>query len=167
MTVRRRRLPTNPIKLDDVIQSGASPSGSGGEQSPPVTAKGRRRKRGSVGGFHSRLDAPLREGEHRRWVNDDGNRIAECRELGYEFVSETGIQTADPGSRISRLVGTKANGEPLHAYLMETPDELFAEGQAEQEAACKLIDEAIAAGRDSTGRMDQHQYGHGSIKSDR
>jgi hypothetical protein len=120
-----------------------------------------------VGGFVSKLDAPLREGETRRWVNDDGNRIAECRELGYEFVSEKGIQTADPGSRISRLVGTKADGKPLHAYLMETPNELFAEGQSEREAANRLIDEAITAGRDSTGRMDEHQYGQGSIKSDR
>jgi hypothetical protein len=163
-TPRRRRLPAIQT------ESGSSPTGSGGEQSSPVTSEAkpiRRRKRGSVGGFHSKLDAPLRAGETRRWVNDDGNRIAECRELGYEFVSEKGIQTADPGSRISRLVGTKANGEPLHAYLMETPDELFAEGQSEREASCRLIDEAITAGRDSTGRMDEHQYGQGSIRSDR
>lgn len=165
MTVRRRRLPDTPVKLSEVIESGPSPLGSGEASASPVTT--RRRKRGSVGGFVSKLDAPLREGETRRWVNDDGNRIAEVRELGYEFVSEKGIQTADPGSRVSRLVGTKANGEPLHAYLMETPDELFAQGQAEKEAANQLIDEAITAGRDSTGRMDEHQYGHGSIKSDR
>lgn len=158
MTVRRR-----PIPLSDVIASGNTPSGSGGEQSSPA----KRRRRKSVGGFVSKLDAPLRQGETRRWVNDDAGRIDELRELGYEFVSEKGIQTADPGSRISRLVGTKANGEPLHAYLMETPDELFAQGQSEREAACQLIDEAITAGRDSTGRMDEHQYGQGSIKSDR
>jgi hypothetical protein len=99
-------------------------------------------------------------------VNDDGNRIAQMRELGYEFVSETGIQTADPGSHVTRLVGTKANGEPLHAHLMETPDELYAEGVAEKEAANRLIDEAITAGRDSTGRLE-NQYGHGSIKVER
>jgi hypothetical protein len=161
-TPRRRRLSQQP---ETPIASGPSPLGSGGEQSPPVS--GRRRKRGSVGGFVSKLDAPLRDGEVRRWVNDEGNRIAELRELGYEFVTDTGVQTSSPGSRISRLVGTKANGEPLHAYLMETPDELFAQGVAEREAANRLIDEAITAGRDSTGRMDEHQYGHGSIKSDR
>lgn len=160
---RRRRLPTEPVELATVIKSGPSPLGSGGERSPPVN----RRVRKKVGALVSKLDAPLRQGETRRWVNDDGNRIAEVRELGYEFVSETGIQTADPGSRVSRLVGTKANGEPLHAYLMETPDELYAEGIAEQEAANRQIDEAITAGRDSTGRMDEHQYGHGSIKVDR
>lgn len=156
---RRRRVP-------QTTESGAtSPAaGEGAVKAAPSTS---RRRRKTVGGFNDKLAAPLREGETRRWVNDDGNRIAECRELGYEFVSETGIQTADPGSRISRLVGTKANGEPLHAYLMETPDELFAQGVAEQEAANRLIDESIAAGRDSTGRMDEHQYGQGSIKVER
>jgi hypothetical protein len=126
----------------------------------------KRRRRASVGGHALKLSAPTREGVTRRWVNDDGNRIAEARELGYDFVSETGIQTADPGSHISRLVGTKANGEPLHAHLMETPNELYAEGVAEKEAANRLIDEAITAGRDSTGRLE-NQYGHGSIKVER
>ena len=156
---RRRGIP-------QTSESGAtSPAtGEGAAKSAPSTARRRRKK---IGEFALKLAAPQREGEKRRWVNDDGNRLAECRELGYEFVSETGIQTADPGSRISRLVGTKANGEPLHAYLMETPDELYAQGEAEKEAANRLIDEAITAGRDSTGRMDEHQYGQGSIKVER
>ena len=145
--------------------SAASPpaTGEGAERSAPSS----RRRRTSVGGHKSKLDAPARAGEVRRWVNDDGNRIDECRELGYEFVSDKGVQTSSPGSRISRLVGTKANGEPLHAYLMETPDELYAQGLAEQEASNRLIDEAITAGRDSTGRMDEYQYGQGSIKVER
>jgi hypothetical protein len=171
MTGPRRRLPpipAAPIVLSHVIEPAKSgpPSGSGGEQSPPVTGE-KRRRRSSVGGFKSKLDAPLRNGEVRRWANDDGNRLAELRELGYEFVSDTDIQTAVPGSNIARLVGTKANGEPLHAYLMETPDELYAQGVKEQEAANRQIDEAITAGRDSTGRMDEHQYGQGSIKVER
>jgi hypothetical protein len=170
MTIRRRRraTPTAPIALSDVIEpatTGPKPSGQtpSGEQSSPA----KRRRRGKIGSFALKLSAPPRDGHKRRWVNDDGNRIAELTELGYEFVSETGIQTADPGSHITRLVGTKANGEPLHAHLMETPDELYAEGVAEKEAANRLIDEAITAGRDFTGRMDEHQYGHGSIKVER
>jgi hypothetical protein len=172
MTVRRRRraTPTAPIALSDVIEpattgpkpSGQTPSGSGGEQSSPA----KRRRRSKVGGFGLKLHAPSRDGQKRRWVNDDGNRIAELTELGYEFVSETGIQTADPGSRVTRLVGTKANGEPLHAYLMETPDELYAQGESEKEAVNRQIDEAITAGRDLEGRVE-NQYGHGSITSGR
>lgn len=168
MTGPRRRRTSQPHGEPIALasSSGEPPAGSGGEvpASPPDTPK--RRRRASVGGHALKLSAPTREGVKRRWVNDDGNRIAEARELGYDFVSETGIQTADPGSHVTRLVGTKANGEPLHAHLMETPDELYAEGVAEKEAANRLIDEAITAGRDSTGRLE-NQYGHGSIKVER
>jgi hypothetical protein len=157
MTARRRRgrPPSTPIALDKVIE-------------PAVTGPKpeSRRRRASVGGFALKLSAPSREGHVRRFCNDDGNNIAQKKELGYEFVSETGIKTADPGSHVTRLVGTKANGEPLHAHLMETPDELYAEGIAEKEAANRQIDEAISAGRDSTGRLE-NSYGQGSIKVER
>jgi hypothetical protein len=163
---RRGRPPSTPIALSDVIE----PATTGPKSSTTDASAGekptKRRRRGKIGGFALKLSAPSREGHKRRWVNDDGNRIAELGELGYDFVSETGIQTSGPGSHITRLVGTKANGEPLHAHLMETPDELYAEGESEKEAANRLIDEAITAGRDSTGRLE-NQYGHGSIKVER
>ena len=132
----------------------------------PVPVNGRRR-RASTGGHSLKLTAPPRDGYKRHWFNDDGNRLADAHELGYDHVVGGGIQTSDPGSRISRLVGTKANGEPLRAYLMETPDELYAQGLAEKEAHNRQIDEAIIAGRDSTGQMGSETYGSGSIKSDR
>ena len=131
-------------------------------------AKDKRRRRSSTGGHALKLAAPTRDGYTRRWVNDDGNRIADSEELAYSFVNDKGITSTDPGSRISRLVGTKANGEPLRAYLMETPDELYAEGVAEKEAHNRQIDDAIAAGRDSTGQMSSTEtYGQGSITRDR
>jgi len=127
----------------------------------------RRRRRASVGGHALKLDAPQRPGFKRRWFNDDGNRLADAHELGYDPVHDPDVQTSDVGSGISRLVGTKANGEPLRAYLMETPDELFAEGIAEKEARNRLVDDSIAAGRDSTGQMSSHDtYGQGSIQRD-
>jgi len=133
-----------------------------------TTEPGKRRRRASVGGHALKLSAPARPGYTRRWFNDDGNRIADAEELAYEHVHEAGIKTSGPGTRISRLVGTKANGEPLHAFLMETPDELFAEGVAEKEAHNRQIDDAIIAGRDSTGQMSSNEtYGQGSIQRDR
>lgn len=127
-----------------------------------------RRRRASVGGHALKLKAPTRAGFKRRWFNDDGNRLADAHELGYAFVSETGIETSAPDSRVSRLVGTKANGDPLRSYLMETPDELYAEGEAEKEANNRLVDEAIVAGCDSTGQMSPTEtYGRGSIQRDR
>lgn len=127
----------------------------------------KRRRRASVGGHALKLDAPNRPGFKRRWFNDDGNRLADAHELGYDHVHETNVQSTDVGSGVSRLVGTKANGEPLRAYLMETPDELYAEGMAEKEARNRLVDDSIAAGRDSTGQMSSHDtYGQGSIQRD-
>ena len=163
---RRGRPPSKPaVDLAAVlpgIAKPAEPASEAGEQ------PAKRRRRASVGGHALKLTAPARTGCTRRWVNDDGNRLATADELGYDHVSDKGLQTSGPGSRASRLVGTKANGEPLHAYLMETPDELYAEGLAEKEAAAAQIDEAIKAGRDSTGQMSPTEtYGHGSISSDR
>jgi hypothetical protein len=129
----------------------------------------KRRRRAKVGGHAMKLLAPARPGYTRRWVNDDSNRIAQADDLAYDFVYEPDAQSTDVGSRISRLVGTKANGEPLRAYLMETPDELYAEGLAEKAAHNQQIDEAISAGSPVDGRIapDAEQYGQGSIKRDR
>lgn len=154
---RRRTLPTPETQQEEPLAGADTPT--------------KRRRRSSVGGHALKLSAPNRAGHTRRWVNDEGNNLAEKVELGYDFVSEDGLQTSSTGSRVSRLVGTKANGEPLHAFLMETPDELYAQGVAEKEAYNRQIDEAIEAGRDSTGQMSQvpstEQYGHGSIRTDR
>lgn len=131
----------------------------------------KRRRRASVGGHSLKLSAPPREGYTRRWVNDAANRVAEIQELAYDFVDEKGIKTDDPSSRVARVVGTKPNGEPLKAYLMETPDELYQEGVAEKEAHNSRIDDAIRRGQDTTGTMDGNTYSpagsNSSIKVDR
>jgi hypothetical protein len=158
---RRRTVTKQPAAV------AAAPVAESVAAAPEPTAEpGKRRRRASVGGHALKLSAPTRPGYKRRFFNDDANRLATAAELGYEHVSETGLQTSGPGSRVSRLVGTKANGEPLHAFLMETPDELYAQGEAEKEAACRTVDDAIRAGRDSTGQMSPEEtYGQGSIKS--
>lgn len=172
MTVtRRRRGPNKPKAAASPRAAAPAPieAATITTESPPAVAEATtRRRRASVGGHALKLTAPTREGWTRRWFNGDGNRIADAEELGYSHVSDTAIKTSGPGSVVSRLVGTKANGEPLSAFLMETPNELYAEGIAEREAHSRLIDDAIRAGRDSTGQMSSTEtYGHGSIKSDR
>ena len=160
--VRRGRRPN--VKPTDVEKSAVVATQDEAAQDGGSLPK--RRRRASVGGHAAKLSAPQRDGHSRRWFNDDANRIAEADELGYDFVTDNGIKTSSPGSRVSRLVGTKANGEPLHAFLMETPNELYAEGAAEKEAHNRQIDDAIKAGRDSTGQMSSNEtYGQGSIKS--
>lgn len=148
---RRGRPPINPEASDQ-------------GEAPP-----KRRRRASVGGHAMKLQAPQRKGYVRRWVNDDGNRLAKAEELAYDFVTDPDAQSTDVGSRISRLVGTKANGEPLRAYLMETPEEEYRAGLDEKESLNSQIDEAITRGVDSTGQLApaSEQYGEGSIKRDR
>lgn len=151
--------------------------GPGANPAPAVSAgpsaaePAKRRRRAPVGGLRLKLDAPARPGFVRRWFNDEGNRIAEAGELAYDHVTQDGVQTSAVDSRISRLVGTKANGEPLRAFLMETPVEEYAAGQADKEATARQVDEAIEAGRDSTGQMSSipqsEVYGQGSITRDR
>ena len=129
----------------------------------------KRRRRASVGGHALKLQAPPRAGFVRRWFNDDGNRIADAEGLAYDFVTDVTIQGTGEGSRISRLVGTKANGEPLRAYLMETPEEEYRAGLDEKEGVNRQIDDAIMGGLDSTGQLapPSEQYGQGSITRDR
>jgi hypothetical protein len=129
----------------------------------------KRRRRASVGGHALKLEAPTRAGFVRRWVNDDNNRIAKADDLAYDFVTDTSIQGTGEGSRVSRLVGTKPNGEPLRAYLMETPVEEYQAGLAEKEAVNRQIDDAITRGEDSTDQLapKAEQYGSGSITQDR
>ena len=137
------------------------------EASAPEAPK--RRRRPSVGGHAMMLEAPTRAGYTRRWFNDHDNRIAQGHDLGYDLVTDGSIQSSDPGSRVSRLVGTKKNGEPLRAFLMETPDALYAEGLAEKEAEAQRIDQAISAGETSEGHMAQipQDERYGTVKVDR
>jgi len=138
------------------------------EAAPEVAQPTKRRRRASVGAAAMKLSAPGRAGFVRRWFNDLGNRIADAGELAYDFVTDTGVKSHSQDTRISRLVGTKPDGSPLHAFLMETPEDEYAGGVSEKEAQNRKVDEAIRDGRDSTGQMDSREtYGHGSIKTDR
>lgn len=139
------------------------------EVAPEAVAKPTaRRRRSQIGDFAMKLTAQARPGFMRRWFNDKDNRIAEAGELAYDHVTDEGIESSDPGARISRLVGTKPNGEPLRAYLMETPVEEYQAGVADREAQNSLVEQAILDGRDSTGQMDSKDtFGRGSIQRDR
>lgn len=139
-----------------------------GETPSDAAAPTRRRKRGKIGGMSLKLEAPSKPGFVRRWVNDQNNRIAETQDLAYDFVTDQSIQSSGSDTRVSRLVGNQANGEPLRAYLMETPVEEFIEGVKEKEAFNRRVDEAITTGSDFTGQMPSKEtYGHGEITRDR
>jgi len=151
--VRRGRPPKSEELAEAIIETN--------EQTDAAPSK--RRRRASVGGHALKLQAPVRAGYTRRWMNDLNNRIAEADDLAYDFVFEKGIKTDDPSSRVSRIVGTKANGEPLKAYLMETPNELYAEGVSEKEAQNARVEDDVREGRYSEGHGGDNTFGSGSI----
>lgn len=121
------------------------------------TPKTQRRKRGQVAGFRLKLDAPQREGFVRRWVDNSPTRIAEMQELGYDFVldkaAEGKARTDGLGTRIARHAGKQDDGSPQHLVLMETPIEEYRVGEAEKEERLKPFEEALRAGADTTGRL--------------
>ena len=119
--------------------------------------KSQRRRRSSVGGLKQKLAAPQRKGFVRRWVDDDPSRIMELEELGYTLASdragEGDARTDGLGSRITRHAGKRENGQPHHLVLMECREDDYAQGTAEKEEALKPFEEAIRAGADTTGRL--------------
>ena len=116
-----------------------------------------RRKRVPLGQIRMKLKAPEREGYIRRWACDRPGRIEELLDAGYEFVSkesgacETGDITARQGhdSRIQRVVGTHDTGEPMVAYLMETPREFYDEDQAAKLERTMEVEKSITRGKDT------------------
>lgn len=118
-----------------------------GQATPPRE----RRRRASVGGHALRLDAPERPGWKRRWVNGDPLRVKRMEELGYSVVadpaSEGNKRTDSLGTRITRHAGRDDEGKPYQTILMETPDDLYAQGEAEKEDGRKAFEEAIRKGR--------------------
>lgn len=118
-----------------------------------------RRRRAPLSAVRTRLDAPQREGYVRRWVDDNPVRIAQMHDLGYDFVQDKAdkaeARTDGVGTRVSRMGGKRDDGSPHQLVLMETPIEEFERGKAEKEEALKPFEEALKAGADTTGRLQE------------
>ena len=129
-----------------------------------------RKRRAKVGGHALKLKAPDRPGFTRRFAIARPDRIAELEELGYTVVSDPSTASIGLGSgTVQRPAGIGESGERYNHILMETPDELYAQGVAELEEHNSQIDQAIRAGRDVTGRLtvDETYGGQGSIRTER
>lgn len=109
-------------------------------------AKEARSNSGALG--EQKLVAPTREGFYRRWINDDGNRLADKLNKGYDFVRKgsagtENVFTTDPGDRISQLVGLTKTNDPMRAYLMEIPEGWRNEDQEQREDRRRVQDEQL------------------------
>lgn len=99
-------------------------------------------------------------GHHLYWENDDEGAIEQLLYEGFAFArpDEVNMQSAtasrnaivgdsDITDRVSRYVGTKADGSPLRAYLLKCPDEIWAERESDRYEAADERDAAIRAGQ--------------------
>lgn len=122
-----------------------------------------RRQRASTGGMKLKLDAPKRPGFVRRFVKNDPSRIMAMHGLGYDF-AEADTRTDDLGTRITRYAGKGEHGNPEHLVLMETPASEYAIGVAEKEEQRQPFEQALRAGRATSGELTD-QYQPGSAKT--
>lgn len=94
-----------------------------------------------------KLIAEKREGYVPRWINDDGDRIQQAIQGGWDFVLRDKKATSDDlGNRISRSVGVKSAGGVLTAYLMEIREDWFIADQAEKQKSIDATENIIKRG---------------------
>lgn len=122
------------------------------------------------------LDAQI-AGHRCRWINDEGDRVLQALNGGYEHVTkdelkELGVligdsdvvKNEDLGSLVSKVVGTNDNGQPKRAYLMKIRNEFYKEDQMAKQAELDEVDRALREGGqfrkdigDSAYRRDEHK----------
>lgn len=107
-----------------------------------------------------------------RWINDRGDRLSEAQVGGYSFetdsktaskvgdVSGSNDIAASPGvdTRIRRRVGYYEAGNPVYAYLMTIPQDIF---DADQELKMKEIDDiekGMLGGKGKDGKQIPGTY---------
>lgn len=105
------------------------------------------------------------EGYHYHWINDLPGRLELAEASGYQFVLREDVQlqpgvtprNSDSGSKVSQIVGRGEDGQPLRAYLMRIPQEMYEESQAFVQAQLDKTENAIRRGR-TTGQEDGSFY---------
>lgn len=120
---------------------------------PAKTKK--RKERIPFGTIRQKLNYKGRAGKVSRWVNDVGGRCQLAEDGGYSFVTDNDLKIGDTDvgsgnqsldTRVSRIVGTLADGSPQRAFLMEIDEEVYKDDQKEKQKKIDLIDDQIQRG---------------------
>lgn len=114
----------------------------------------RTRRQSNLGGARLKLAVHGEIPGHKLyWCNDDNNELELHLEDGFSFVqqNEVGlnrgvVQDKDVDNRVSKYVGTKANGDPMRAYLLKCPQDIWDDLQAASQEQANQWDSAILAG---------------------
>lgn len=107
-----------------------------------------------------KMQATSIPGMHLHWINDwhpsMPNRLDQALAAGYQFVSQEEVDTRQnlgggmsatlSDSQISKVVGTRPDGEPITAYLMKIPEEWHREHQKPVWDRADKIDHSIRKG---------------------
>lgn len=101
-----------------------------------------------------------------RWINDDPGRIeALTVHDDWDIVTDTDLKpgTDTPGSQVSTVVGTSANGAGKRAYLARKPKAFYQEDTAAKQRALDETDNALRRGTlansaTETRAMSGHAY---------
>lgn len=110
----------------------------------------RRAKAGDVSDLPNlKLAFDDKDGMYRYWANDDdkGRLHTLTQQRDYEFVED------EKGNKVQRRVGTKEDGSPLYAYLVEMPQEWRDEDKMAKEARLKEQEQSIIEGTDDKGAV--------------
>ena len=129
------------------------------ESSEPKREPQGRAERIPLGVQQDKLKASQRQGYVRRWINDNGSRVANAKAGGWEFVREDSqASSTDMGQGISRIVGTKEGGQPLNAFLMEIRKDWYDADQQEKQKAISATDDLIRRGELNGKAGDDGRY---------
>lgn len=100
-----------------------------------------------------------------RWVNDTNGRIeAFTKRDDWDIVTDPSIKEdgKNEGAQVRQLVGSKQDGSPLYAYLLQKPIEFHREDRAKKLAKLDRDDEAMKRGHvaspDALSANDPNAY---------
>lgn len=107
-----------------------------------------------------KLEVPMEiPGYHLSIINDDGGRINQAQQGGYEFVSPNEVGVSSNDSQVKYIVGKKEDGSPMTAYLMKIKQEWRDEDLLEQSKVNRSFEEAIKKQKPQLDGVNlQHSY---------
>ena len=138
----------------------------------PASDGATRKRRNVFNGTEAKLGVRQKiEGYHLHIFTDNGSRIQEALDNGYEFVQPAEIggvsenvvsRNGDLGDRIRYLVNPRAEGTEQYGYLMKQRLEWFEEDQRSLQGKNNQVDSAIRRGK-TTGDNPNFYVPQGGI----
>jgi len=96
-----------------------------------------------------------------RWINDDGQRLQEAMDAGYQFVNDPEMRVGEGAQEgrdkmsgyVRTLVGEDRQNNPMYGYLMMIEKELYEADQKEKQHEINLIEKSLKRGTDKEGQV--------------